>query len=471
MTGFTRQLRYITLVSLFGFMGVIVAAGVYATVMRGWLQSRTDNPRLVEAERAIVRGSLYDRHDTLLAFSQLDAESNIATREYLYPSSYSALGYYSYRYGTSLIEATYDDLLRGERLPNTLDQYWLNQPRRGEDIQLTLDLTVQEPLAAAFGDHHGAAIVMTVPNGEVLALFSNPTYNPNTLDANWDVLVADEANPFFNRALQGRYQPGSLLQSALLVTSVVNGQPFSARFPNGARTVIQDDLTLACLFAPPTIEITLNEAFIYGCPAPFTQISPILGAEAIQQSFITLNLESVVLPDNFAEVPTEQALTTLTTSNLRENVLGQGALTVSPLSMTLFTAAIANGGNAPRPYLLAGTRAPDAPEWQHPTRRETTLPYMTDATARRLSEVFRTALQTHTANRAEWAGLDAGGQMAIAYSGDSTQVWFIGFAVLESEFDVVVTVVLEDSTNPLQAASIAQVALRAAKASIESDIR
>ena len=63
------------------------------------------------------------------------------------------------------------------------------------------------------GDYHGAVVVLNIPSGEVLAIVSLPTYDPNTLDTNWEQLTQAAGKPFFNRALQGAYQPGGTLET------------------------------------------------------------------------------------------------------------------------------------------------------------------------------------------------------------------------------------------------------------------
>ncbi len=466
MTNFTREINRLLIGLMIAFGVVIVAATYYAIVGQFTLLPREDNPRLIEAEQSVKRGAIYDRDRELIVRTVIDRQG-FAQRKTLYPATASATGYYSYRYGASGAEAAYDTLLSGVNQQPTFTQMLLDQPRQGADIRLTFNLEVQQAVVNAMGDRAGAAIVMTVPGGELLALASQPTYDPNTLDEQWDQLVASPNKPFFNRALQGQYQPGTLLQLPVLVTAMVEGQPLSGAFPGGALPVMLDDLTLSCIQPPPESEITLRQAYLYGCPAPFAQIGPALGVAPLQR---TLDLMRLTVPprlDGFlAESPTTPDTPSLTRTNLQENILGQGDIQVSPLSIAAMTAAVINDGNAPQAQTLLAIREPRANEWQAVTQPSATYAYMTTQHARRMSEIMRESATVGTGRTGAWADLDVGGQAAITYSGEGTQVWFTGFAILENKQNVVITVVLEDTTDPDAAVRVAQHAIEAADMAI-----
>lgn len=465
MTHFTRELNRLLLGVIAAFALVLLAAVFYAIIGRYTLLPREDNPRLVEAEQSILRGSLYDRDGVLLVRTVADGRG-FARRETLVPSVASATGYYSYTYGTAGAEAAYDTILSGRNLPTTAAELILDAPRQGADVRLTLDLDVQQAIVDEMGARRGAAIVMTVPGGEILGLVSLPTYDPNTLDADWPTLVEDDGEPFFNRALQGRYQPGTLLQLPVLVTALVERQTLGVKFPSGDFPIRLGDLTLTCLLPPPQSEMTLREAYLYGCPAPFAQISPSLGYREIQQTFTMLQLEQNTPLPGFTDPQDPAQPTRLTPANLQENVLGQGSINVSPLSITRITAAIINDGNAPQPHAIQATRPPGTADWQPVPPITTTTAYMTAPNARRISEIMRAAVADGTAGSINWGDLDAGGQAALAYTGNGTLVWYTGFAILENRQNVVVTVVLEDTEDITAATRVARRAIRAADTAI-----
>lgn len=199
-------------------IAVAAAAGFWGIVQSSMLTTRADNPRLVDAELAIQRGTILDRNGVQLAVSEwLTTTNNVPRfrRTYSQTVSAPAVGYYSQRYGAGGMEAYADTALRG---PYSQIDDLLHRRRIGESITLTLDSALQTRLHNAIQSTtettitRGAAVVMNWRTGEVLALVSTPTFNANTLDDEWDALRSDPNAPLVNRATQGLYQPGMLLQ-------------------------------------------------------------------------------------------------------------------------------------------------------------------------------------------------------------------------------------------------------------------
>ena len=160
---FSRAIHRILFGTLFVMALISISAAYWAIAGQNTILQRDDNPRLIEAMARIQRGSIYDRHQQLLASTVNDA--NGSRREYLKPSTYSLIGYYSLRYGTGGGEAAFDQALAGLTAAPGLENYFaqevLHIPRAGSDIQLTLDADIQDILAGAMRDYHGAAFGLT----------------------------------------------------------------------------------------------------------------------------------------------------------------------------------------------------------------------------------------------------------------------------------------------------------------------
>ena len=186
------------------------------------------NIRLLNASLTTVRGEMRDRNGTPIVTSVVGA-NGYASRSYPVdnPSAFApVVGMLNYRYGVSGLEASYADYLTGDR--NMLGRFlrMLNpQPATGDDIELTIDASLQQAVARIMANHVGAAVVLDPRTGAVLAMVSAPTFDPQALamdvtqervadqariDANWQALL-DPANnqPLLNRAIQGHYPPGS----------------------------------------------------------------------------------------------------------------------------------------------------------------------------------------------------------------------------------------------------------------------
>lgn len=448
-------IKRLMLATLLIFAAIGLAATYWALTGRDGILLREDNARLIEAVARIQRGSIYDRQEQLLVESL--ASSSGITRSYLRPSSYSLVGYYSLRYGAAGIEAAFNQTLSGSKPSETLADYFLyeivNLPQQGADLRLTLLADVQDALTLAMGDNHGAAIVMDAKSGAILAMVSLPAYDPNTLDADWETLIADEGRPFFNRAVQGRYQPGSAMTILWLAQAIESGFDLSTAFtePN-APVELEPDMRFQCMFQPPSAAITLTEAFIAGCPAPFVDYHALLADESYARIVATFSLDA---PSTLAGFPLAGASVAAAadrgdaaesdTTRLRD-VLGQGNLTITPLHMAAIMSAVAHDGAAPKPHVLSEVRQPGAETWQEKQPVQSADRMLTADSAARLRAVFQ---ESWRRLQAESASPDhrVGARIAMSRSGEDTQIWLNGFVTPDERPAVALVAVLENTDD------------------------
>ena len=473
---FMREINRLLFGILILFGIVALAAAYWAVVGPDTILKRSDNPRLFEAEASILRGAIADRTGTTLVDSQRAANGSV-TRDYIYPSMASALGYYSLRYGVGGAEAAYNATLRGDTLSTDTTQALLDsllhKPQQGADVQLTLDLSVQQQIAAAMAGQRGAVVVLSVPDGAVLSLISLPTYDANTLDANWNNLIAEPGNPFFNRVLQGRYQPGGTLETPLMAAAFLVNQSVDTTFDQGTNPVLLDGDQFTCAVRLPAMSLTLREAYGFACPNPFAQLANQLGAATVQATMDTFHLSQQPTLEGFDTVPTvtvELPTATESADQLMKIALGQGDVTVNPLNMAMIAAAIVNDGNAPQPYLLLGTRDPGATDFTPVQAVRPTIPLATAETARQLQDLMRYAVANGAAQNAGRPDIDIGGHAALAVSGDGSLAWFVGFATFAGNEGAAVAVVLENSDDTGLAANIGGTALEAAQAALADSV-
>src|SRR5665811_16167 len=173
----------------------------------------------------VERGLVVSSDGVLLAGNR--HEGAYSFRDYPETSLVSPwLGYSSLRYGRAGVERAYNLELAGESdlqaVRNFLDLI-MDRPRRGADLLLTLDAGLQRAAVQALGDRTGAVVALDPKTGAVLALTSSPRYDPNRLDAMWNRLVADENRPLVDRALTGRYPPGSVFKLVVAAAALEEG--------------------------------------------------------------------------------------------------------------------------------------------------------------------------------------------------------------------------------------------------------
>jgi cell division protein FtsW (lipid II flippase)/cell division protein FtsI/penicillin-binding protein 2 len=366
----TEPIRYTSLSLLIAFGVLAVASGYWALVQYQTLRNRDDNPRLVVAEQRVRRGPILDRQGTVLARSQA-SESGIQERIYREPTL-PAVGYYSLKHGVGGIEASFDATLRGldglsegQRFLNEL----LHRQPDGKGVKVAVDANLQskvdtimaldgEGAETEAGDHRGAVVLMDVASGEILALASQPTFDANKLDADWEALESDPNAPLLNRVTQGLYQPGGVLQPIVLAQALESDAVILDAQLNGLdEPLTVDGQSLPCAHVPQGS--TLADGFAAACPSPLADLGAILGASSLESAFDQWGFDDPPL----LEIPTEAG--EISVSDPRLAAVGQEELTLTPLHVVLAAAAIGNKGVMPAARFVLEAQAVDG-QW-HPT--------------------------------------------------------------------------------------------------------
>lgn len=461
MRGSLRRLGYGLLAA---FTVVALALAYWVMARGGALVAREDNPRRVLYEQRLVRGAILDRDGELLARSVVDPETGLAMRLYPHPEAAPAVGYASLRYGVSGIEAAYDDLLRGDSQiapQQQLMQNLLHRAPEGSNVRLTLDLAVQGAAVEALGERAGAAVALGVPDGDVLALASAPIFNPNRLDETWETLAADPAAPLLNRATQGQYQPGTILESVILGVGVNTRAADPADEWDGLLQVEVDGVSLPC--ADTGVDAsTIGGAYIAACPRPFVAVAESIGAGRLDTALGDFGL---LEPPPFT-LPTEAADTSSpATDDLEATAIGQGELTVSPLQMARVVAALADSGRMPPLRLVSAVQAPTG-EWQDVTAEGNPRGTISPVSVSAVVEWMGQAVAEGPAAAASVPGEQVYGHAGLAIAGpDGTlNAWFIGFVESTSDRRIAVAVLLEDTADAREAARVGGAVLDAALA-------
>lgn len=446
------------------FSVVALALGYWTLVRGDALVTRDDNPRRVLAEQQIVRGQIVDRNGEPLVETIVDPQTGFTTRTYADNSVAPVTGYYSLRYGVAGIEAAYDNLLRGDEFLTPADRLLnevTHQPAVGGDVQLTIDRGIQDAAAGALGDRAGAVVVISVPDGEILALASTPTFDPNTLDDEWDVLAADPGAPLLNRATQGQYQPGTSLQSVLLGAAINAHLVDPEEHWAGRGAVTFDGVTLPCAGASEDV-VTIGEAFRLACPAPFETVAEELGMERLLATLSAFGLFEAPAIELPVEAADEEIVTAEAT--LRELAIGQGDLTVNPLQMARVAAAFANNGQVPTLTLVQATRAADSSNWVSAEQESTPRGTISPSSVATMAELMRSAVTDGAAGAAELTDHNVYGHAGLAVPGPDggLNAWFIGFGNRTSEEAVAIAVLVENVDGTTEAAAIGGTVLQVA---------
>lgn len=247
------------------------------------------------------------------------------------------------------------------------------EARTGESLALTIDLELQRHAEAAMQGKEGAIVVLGVQTGEVLAMVSHPTFDPNVFargirTSEWRALMDDPLKPLNNRAIQGQYPPGSTFKVIMAAAGLEKGVITPAtRFhcsgglPFGRRV-------FHCWKRRGHGSVDLRQAIAHSCDVYFYQLGQRLGIQGIADYArlfgmgtplgIELDHEATgLIPDaawkkRVLGAPW-QAGETLSV------VIGQGYVTATPLQMAVVAATVANGGTVYRPRLVNRSTSAD----------------------------------------------------------------------------------------------------------------
>jgi cell division protein FtsW (lipid II flippase) len=204
-------------------LGVFLSTGLFvAALTNGWwaivrgpdLLTRPDNPRRIIEDRYVARGKLLDRTNNVI--DGTEGTTGSYSRVYEYPDLAPITGYNHPIYGQSGLEASLDEYLRGLR-GNPATTIWWNHllygmSPHGLNVRLSLDLNLQRRADDMLKEHRGAAVLLNTQTGEIFVMSSHPTFDPANLNEMGAQLNKDPEKPLINRATQGLYPIGTLIE-------------------------------------------------------------------------------------------------------------------------------------------------------------------------------------------------------------------------------------------------------------------
>lgn len=197
-----------------GLFASALANGWWAVIRGPDLLTRPDNPRRIIEDRYVPRGMLLDR--TNAPIDTTEGTTGSYRRVYQYPDLAPVTGYNHPIYGQSGLEASLDEYLRGMR-GNPTGAIWWNHllygmAPHGLDVRLSVDLYLQFRADEMLAGHRGAVILLNAQSGEIFVMASHPTFDPSHLDEIGAELSRDPEKPLINRAVQGLYPTGTMIE-------------------------------------------------------------------------------------------------------------------------------------------------------------------------------------------------------------------------------------------------------------------
>jgi penicillin-binding protein 2 len=397
--------------------------------------------------------------------------------------------------GKSGVELQYNQILMGKngsrrtvvnsrgREVSRLDE---TPAESGKQLKLTVDLDLQIAAEQALGDKNGAIVAMDPRNGEILAMVSRPTFNPNDFAVRvsrdqWSKLVSDEDHPLLNKAIQAQLAPGSTFKIIMSVAGWQEGiaQTLNVHCNGGATFYGR---RFGCWVKSGHGPVNLEKAIYQSCDVFFYTLAEKLGIDRIAKYATSLGLgqkTGVDLPNEVSGVmPSEE----WKVRNFKQKWfagetisvgIGQGAVAITPVQLMRAVAAISMGGRMVVPHVANPTELP-------PGYRETThytdvknIPIDPNGWNLITDAMGRVLLPEGTAPSAHIPGIDIAGKtgsaqivsLATRAKHESSDAfaqngWFVGFTPRRNP-DVIVVVLFEGGEHGRLAARLATQVIKA----------
>lgn len=456
MNASIRKLFYIT-VLMFASLFAILAW--WQVIRAESLAENPQNTRRVFAQMRIERGLVLADDKTVLAENRL--EGDLYYREYpLADLAVHLLGYSDPQYGRSGLELSQNDYLTGTAEEVELVNLYhtlMGQHTRGADIRLTLDPEVQRTALSelqALGKQ-GAVVVLDVQTGALLAMASTPTYDPNQLEANWDLLRTDPGAPLLNRATQGLFTPGSSFKLITTAAALDTGTYTPAsRFRDDKGSIEVYGSTIRNWRDIPFGDHDFEEAFSQSINTTFAQVGDTLGEQLIvdymerfgfyEKPPLELPASELMESGRYGGGGLYTHRGELDPVQVAWFAIGQEQTQVTPLQMAMAAQAIANGGKMMRPYVVdsvsdyEGTilKQTSPGVWREP---------IGPAAAEDMKDMMVTVVNEGTGSGAQSSRVQIAGKTGTAeVEGRGPNAWFVGFAPAENP-RVAIAVVIVDS--------------------------
>ncbi|NLF30121.1 MAG: hypothetical protein GX591_04440 [Planctomycetes bacterium] len=358
--------------------------------------------------------------------------------------------------GVSGVEKLCEATLRGVRGSQALrrgEEVTRRSPTGGATVELTLDIDLQQRLTDLLAGqaHHGAAVVLHVPTGEVLALVSTPTYDLNRYGRDvvfTEAVNTDKANlPLLNRAVARSYPPGSTVKPITALAGLSEGviTPSTA-FPCLGKG---DRRRPRCWSPVGHGSITLSDAIMHSCNSYFAHTADRLGYERLigwMAGFGAGKPVGADLPGEAGGLAPDAAWVLkhdrrpIYPGDARAVAIGQGLLEATPIQIANATATIARDGQFLPPLLVSGNRDRQVPR-DLPVRPEH-LALVREGMYRVINDPASQTGYGHAAR----TGPVLCGKTGTAQTGRAGQymAWFTGFAP-RAHPQIAVAFVLEDT--------------------------
>lgn len=420
------------------FMAFIstIAILLIASVGANYLVDSKYDSRSNRLVATVKRGSILDRNHEVLTYSEKNEDGYVRISKY--PGLFShVIGYVDKKYGTTGLESLYNPELmgRGNASFITKTKNIILNEKTGENLILALDLKLQQKSQALLKNFNGAIVVSNPKTGEILASYSNPTYDERKLS---EFINNENESSMLNRVQFGKYSPGSVMKILTSINLLQNN--FNENYEDTGSIEI-GDAKIANYNNMRYGTVDMKKAFAHSLNTYFVWAN-LKYLESFKNLIDSVNKtisESSIVP----MAPIELSLSDDEFSNALLGI-GQGKVTLSPLILNIITESVYNGGYFYTPRYVNSFETEDVIINKKLFSKKIIMPF-SEQIANQVKDYMKEVVATGTASG---FGLkNAGGKTGTAELGNGKYNYFFTGFYENEENPKCITIVLENCSN------------------------
>lgn len=374
--------------------------------------------------------------------------------------------------GKSGLEAAFNDVLAGTPgFKVTIvdnqgkEKYIIGQRSKkdGADVYTTIDIELQQQLEKAMAGRKGAAVIMDPKNGEILAITSQPSFDPNMFSLGmsaeqWKAINSDPQNPLLNRAVRSAYPPGSTFKPVTAAAGIDSGaiDPHETIDTSAGKWQASSswgNYYVTRVARPGPASVDMHDAMIWSDNIYFAQIALKIGNAAMADYAKRFGFGKDI---PFALSTTKPALSP--DGSLKNDIAladtgyGQGKLVTTPLHMATVYSAFANGGTLPKPLIVSRIQDEDGNVLERFSPKTWLSTGIKPETLSTIAAFLQDVVDqpTGTGHAAKLPGLALAGKTGTAeISSDKSKPpigWFISYGPIDNP-QAVIAVAIEDASS------------------------
>lgn len=481
-----RQIRRVGVAILLVFVVTFLNLNWIQVIQAEKLAGDDRNVRVLLKEYSIRRGAIISADAQTVANSveTPDEELKFLRTYPTGPLFAHVAGYYSVVFGRGGLERSHNRDLTGEGGVLTMQELGdrlLGGEREGDTLFLSIDSRLQKAAAEGLGNQKGAVVAIEPTTGQILALVSFPSFDPNPLSSHdskevraaWDALQSDPNKPMLNRAVGEAYPPGSTYKIVTASAAIEHGRGVDTAFPVQSEYLPPQTDKPIGNFGGRSCGGTMSEAFKISCNTFFAQLAAELDQSDFEETAAGFGFEEggeappIDLDARASRFPTRDQLKS--PAFRAQSGIGQFNVAATPLGLLLVAAGVANGGEVPVPKLVKEIRDArgTATERAEP---EVWRRAISDDTALAVKSLMVSVVAGGTGRGAQISGVPVAGKTGTAETGregEPPHVWFVAFAPADNP-KIAVVVLVENGGDLRDEATGGRVAAPIAKRVIEA---